>query len=135
MAKKKRVKVARKKPKVPFEEAIGRLEQIVADLEEGDLSLENSLDRYEEGVGLLRSCSAQLEDAQRRIEILSGVDAEGNPITAVFEDEETDDSLEAKAAGRSRRRTANSGGSDDFKGESTAGGDADDDLDDQGLLF
>ena len=54
-----------------FEAAIAELEAIVKKLEEGDLPLETSLELYERGVHLSRFCHARLEDAERRIEILS----------------------------------------------------------------
>jgi exodeoxyribonuclease VII small subunit len=54
-----------------FEAAIAELEAIVKKLEEGDLSLEQSLSLYERGVTLSKFCHARLEDAERRIEILS----------------------------------------------------------------
>lgn len=54
-----------------FEGAIGELEGIVKKLEEGDLTLEESLKLYERGVQLSRFCHARLEDAERRIELLS----------------------------------------------------------------
>jgi exodeoxyribonuclease VII small subunit len=54
-----------------FEGAIAELESVVKKLEEGDLPLEQSLALYERGVQLSRYCHARLEDAERRIEILS----------------------------------------------------------------
>ena len=54
-----------------FEAAIAELESIVKKLEEGDLALEASLALYERGVQLSRFCHARLEEAERRIEILS----------------------------------------------------------------
>jgi exodeoxyribonuclease VII small subunit len=54
-----------------FEGAIAELEAIVKKLEEGDLALEQSLALYERGVHLSRFCHAQLEEAERRIEILN----------------------------------------------------------------
>jgi exodeoxyribonuclease VII small subunit len=54
-----------------FEAAIAELEGIVKKLEEGDLPLEASLQLYERGVHLSRFCHAQLEQAERRIEILN----------------------------------------------------------------
>ncbi|MBN2218159.1 MAG: exodeoxyribonuclease VII small subunit [Pirellulales bacterium] len=97
-----------------FEESLGQLEKTVHELEEGRLGLEESLARYEGGVKLLRRCYDLLAGAQRRVELLSGVDAEGNPITRPMEDEPTD-GLEAKARRRSKRRTAM------VDGEKTAG--------------
>jgi exodeoxyribonuclease VII small subunit len=54
-----------------FETAIAELESIVKKLEEGDLTLEQSLTLYERGVQLSRFCHGRLEEAERRIEILS----------------------------------------------------------------
>jgi exodeoxyribonuclease VII small subunit len=54
-----------------FEGAIAELDGIVKKLEEGDLPLEQSLALYERGVQLSRFCHARLEDAERRIEILT----------------------------------------------------------------
>ena len=53
-----------------FEAAIAELESIVKKLEEGELTLEQSLALYERGVQLSRFCHARLEEAERRIEIL-----------------------------------------------------------------
>jgi exodeoxyribonuclease VII small subunit len=58
-----------------FEAAIAELEAIVKKLEEGDLTLERSLELYERGVQLSRYCHTRLEEAERRIEIL---DERGN---------------------------------------------------------
>ncbi len=54
-----------------FETAIAELDGIVRKLEEGDLPLERSLALYERGVQLSRFCHARLEDAERRIDILT----------------------------------------------------------------
>jgi exodeoxyribonuclease VII small subunit len=54
-----------------FETAIAELESIVVKLEQGDLALEQSLALFERGVQLSRFCHAKLEDAERRIEILT----------------------------------------------------------------
>jgi exodeoxyribonuclease VII small subunit len=54
-----------------FEAAIGELESIVKKLEDGDLSLEQSLALYERGVQLSRYCHGRLEEAERRIELLT----------------------------------------------------------------
>src|SRR4051812_18131724 len=88
-----------------FEESLLELEKIVAELESGKLGLSDALARYEEGVKHLKGCQQLLESAERKIELLSGIDAEGNPITTPFEDDE-DESLDAKAAARGQRRTS-----------------------------
>ena len=54
-----------------FEDCLQRLEQIVGALETGNLSLEDSLRTYEEGVALARHCAKYLDDADRRIEVLA----------------------------------------------------------------
>jgi exodeoxyribonuclease VII small subunit len=72
-----------------FEDALKRLEDIVRMLEDGEIGLTEALARYEEGVKLLRQSYELLERAERRIELLSGVDAEGNPITRPLDDVST----------------------------------------------
>jgi exodeoxyribonuclease VII small subunit len=54
-----------------FEAAIAELESVVKKLENGDLPLEQSLALYERGVQLSRFCHARLEEAERRIEVLT----------------------------------------------------------------
>lgn len=53
-----------------FEQALARLEEVVRLLESGDLGLEESLSRFQEGMGLVRLCAAKLEEAERRIDVL-----------------------------------------------------------------
>ena len=53
-----------------FEQAIQRLEIIVADMEGVELPLEDVLKRYEEGTKLVRFCAAKLDEAEKKIEIL-----------------------------------------------------------------
>ena len=55
---------------VKFEDALSTLESIVEKLERGELSLEESLAAFEEGIRLSRICSKRLEDAEKKIEIL-----------------------------------------------------------------
>jgi exodeoxyribonuclease VII small subunit len=70
-----------------FEESLKSLEGIVAQLEEGDLPLEKSLELFEEGVRLSRKCQQRLEQAERRIEILVK-DSDGEPALEDFEEED-----------------------------------------------
>ena len=56
--------------KVKFEDGIARIEKIVEELESGDLTLDESLARYEEGVNALKKCYEILRDAEKRIETL-----------------------------------------------------------------
>jgi exodeoxyribonuclease VII small subunit len=60
---------------IKFEDALQRLEQIVDQLEAGDLALEESLKVFEEGVALARRCAKYLEEAEKRIELLTKDDA------------------------------------------------------------
>lgn len=53
-----------------FELALAELEQVVADMESGKLSLEESLAAYQRGAELLRQCRSRLEDAQQQVRIL-----------------------------------------------------------------
>lgn len=53
-----------------FEEALGRLEEIVRKMETGDMSLEESLKAFEEGIKLARVCSRKLDEAERRVDML-----------------------------------------------------------------
>lgn len=55
---------------VKFEQAMARLETIVAELEKGDLPLDESLKIFEEGIRLSKNCLKVLEEAERKIEVL-----------------------------------------------------------------
>lgn len=83
------------------------LETIVQRLEQGGGALEEALEGYSKAIGLMKLCTSQLNSAERRIEILSGVDSQGNPITKPIDDSEA--SLEEKQQTRGRRRTAGTG--------------------------
>jgi exodeoxyribonuclease VII small subunit len=72
---------------ITFEAALQRLEQIVDQLEAGNLSLEESLQVFEEGVGLARRCGRYLDEAEKRIELLTR-DETGALRTAPFDLEE-----------------------------------------------
>lgn len=55
---------------VKFEDALKRLEKIVTDLEDGNLSLDDALERYEEGIRLSKTCAKKLDAARKKVEIL-----------------------------------------------------------------
>jgi exodeoxyribonuclease VII small subunit len=57
-------------PPVSFEEAMERLENIVARLESGDVPLETAVELFQEGMALSRLCGQKLEQVERRIEML-----------------------------------------------------------------
>jgi len=56
-----------------LESALDELEKIVRELESGRLSLDESLELFERGIRLVRICSSKIENAERRIESLTGV--------------------------------------------------------------
>jgi exodeoxyribonuclease VII small subunit len=72
-----------------FEESLLELERMVRELEDGQLGLEDALARYEQGVGLIKSCYQQLQQAEQRILLLTGVDEEHKPILQPFKHEAT----------------------------------------------
>jgi exodeoxyribonuclease VII small subunit len=93
-----------------FEQGLTQLEQIVHQLEDGDLDLSLALQQYEQGVKHLRRCFDLLSQAERKIELLTGVDAQGNPVTEPFGDDPTALSEQAgkrRQTGGGRRSAAN----------------------------
>ena len=68
-----------------FEASLEALEQIVQQLESGDLPLEKSLELFEQGIRLSRECQERLSQAERRIEILLR-DNQGRPVAAAFKE-------------------------------------------------
>jgi exodeoxyribonuclease VII small subunit len=101
--------MSKKKPasaeSLSFEQSLEELEQIVAKLEGGKLGLADSLAAYERGVTRLNGCYQMLTVAERRIELVQSVDAEGKTKTTPFVDADAED-LSEKSAARSRRRSA-----------------------------
>ena len=71
-----------------FEEALQKLEDIVRKMEAGDMSLEESLKAFEEGIRLARFCSKKLDEAERRVEILLKQDEEVTIRSFPDEDDE-----------------------------------------------
>lgn len=73
--------------KVTFETQIQRLEQIVAQLERGDVALADSLALFEEGTKLVAACSGELEQAEQQVvRLMKGSD--GNPVELPFGEED-----------------------------------------------
>jgi exodeoxyribonuclease VII small subunit len=115
-----------------FEQAFERLEGIVRELEEGQLGLSDSLERYERGIAYLKRCHDALRQAERRIRVLTGTDEEGNPQTAPFDDRDT--SLEEKQQSRGQRRSRPAS-KRPRAGESSPAAESDDNIDNQRGLF
>ena len=59
-----------------FEDGMKRLEKIVQDMEEGNLSLEKSMAAFEEGMQLVKGCQGKLDAVEKKIEILGQVEEE-----------------------------------------------------------
>ncbi|SFS11921.1 Exodeoxyribonuclease VII small subunit [Granulicella pectinivorans] len=76
-----------------FEEKLASLESVVERLERGELSLDESVRLFEEGVGLSNACKAELEAAEARIEVLVEPES-GGFRTAVLDDPEGEDAEE-----------------------------------------
>jgi exodeoxyribonuclease VII small subunit len=68
-----------------FEHSLAELESIVHQLEDGQLGLAESLAHYEQGVKHLKHCFQLLQQAERKIELLTGVAEDGTPLTQPFE--------------------------------------------------
>jgi exodeoxyribonuclease VII small subunit len=79
--------------KLTFEQSLAELDRIVRELEDGQLGLEDSLARYETGVGLLKRCYAQLQQVEQRILQLTGADGDGKPVTRPFDHNATVDAV------------------------------------------
>ena len=85
-----------------FEKALEDTQRIVRQLESGQLSLEDSLQAYEQGVRRIRQCQQFLEHYEHKVELLTGIDKDGNSITEPFDEQEM--TLEEKQKARGRRR-------------------------------
>jgi exodeoxyribonuclease VII small subunit len=75
---------------IKFEEALTRLEEIVEKLEDGDLPLDESLSAFEEGIRLSRICAKLLNEAERKVEILTKGE-DGKLIAKPYEEELPED--------------------------------------------
>ncbi|MEM7207392.1 MAG: exodeoxyribonuclease VII small subunit [Pseudomonadota bacterium] len=75
MSKKKTAETDANTTEAPnFESALGELETLVEELEDGELDLATSLAKFERGVTLARACQSALEDAEQKVKVLSDID-------------------------------------------------------------
>ena len=76
-------KAAKEQTPFDFEQGLEELEQLVGKMEQGDLTLERSLEEFERGVELTRHCQQALKDAEQKVEVLlkKSTDAQLSPIT------------------------------------------------------
>lgn len=91
-------------PDMSFEEAMAALEQIVNRLEQGELGLDQSLQLFEQGVALVRYCSRQLDEAERKIQLL--LEQNGNVVLESAPDLEPGDPGDVEAGSDARDATA-----------------------------
>jgi len=75
---------------IKFEEAMKKLEKIVEDLEKGDLSLDEALKKYQDGLELSRVCSQRLENARKKIDVLTK-NKKGELELKAFDESEIED--------------------------------------------
>ena len=80
-------KAAKDQAPFDFEKGLDELEQLVGRMEQGDLTLEQSLKEFERGVELTRHCQQALQKAEQKVEILlqKSSDAELSPFTPADE--------------------------------------------------
>jgi exodeoxyribonuclease VII small subunit len=74
--------------KKTFESALGRLEKITEELDDGEISLENSLKKFDEGIKLASYCSEQLTEARAKVELL--LENEGKMEAVPFEGQDSE---------------------------------------------
>jgi len=76
--------MARKKTSIDFEKSLADLQALVERLENGELSLEDSLTAFEQGIGLTRDCQGALAQAEQKVQILLERDGElaAQPVDA-----------------------------------------------------
>jgi len=77
--------MSRRKSASQFEDAMQELEQLVEQMERGDISLEESLKSFERGIKLTRTCQQALQDAEQKVQIL--LEKNGQPTLEPFTDE------------------------------------------------
>lgn len=78
-----------RRPRMDLEKALAELEEIVAQLEAGDLPLEKSLKQFERGVRLSRECQAALKDTEQKVQML--MDSELKDLDTADDAESDDD--------------------------------------------
>ncbi|MDA1371083.1 MAG: exodeoxyribonuclease VII small subunit [Proteobacteria bacterium] len=70
-----------------FEQALEDLEELVTSMEEGELSLEESLQAFEKGIKLTRECQAALKNAEQKVQVL--INENGDTEELVFDDDDS----------------------------------------------
>ena len=78
------------KKTLTFEEALARLEEIVAGIEGGEIPLEQSIAKYAEGIALVKQCRGILDQAEQKIQLLSSGPSGSLAVNAELEDHDED---------------------------------------------
>ena len=99
--------------KFQFEKALEDLEKIVEAMESGELTLDQALKKYEDGVGLVRACQSKLVETEKRIEVLTKT-LDGSLQKEAFDPEAT---APRGAAKGKKKRVSPEDGSEDFVDE------------------
>ncbi len=81
--------MVKKDEKFDFEKALKELEKLVEKMEEGDMSLEDSMKQFERGVALTRSCQKALAEAEQKVQIL--LQNAGNDELVAFKDNDNNE--------------------------------------------
>lgn len=79
--------MARKKAPLDFEQSLADLQQLVERLESGELSLEDSLSAFEQGIRLTRDCQSALGQAEQKVQVLLERDGEAQSVPFEVDDE------------------------------------------------
>ena len=117
---------------VPFEKSLEQLRAVVAELENGNLTLGESLEKYEQGIANLKSCYEALNQAQRRIELLVDLDEDGNLVTRSFDDTASAQMTDGVRRSARTQQAANELDNEDGEDEDPY---EEDDMDDPNSLF
>jgi len=91
-----------------FEEALKKLEKIVEELEGGSLSLDDSLEKYEEGIRLSKACSKKLEVARKKVEILLKSE-DGSLELKPFDEKTAEEEIKPDASQKKRKQKTEEG--------------------------
>ncbi len=98
---------------IKFEKALSELEKIVADLESGELDLDEALKRYEEGVKLSRACAKKLTETEKKIEVLTDALNHLGDVEVSLEDGSSAKKVEKKKSKKNAKSSTENSG-DDF---------------------
>ncbi len=88
---------------IKFEDALAKLEKIVTELENGELSLDDSIKKYEDGIKLARVCSSKLESAKKKIEVLVK-NSDGKFELEPFNEDETEALTEKPKKAKTKKK-------------------------------